>query len=555
MTPTVSESVSSKVKRELGLFLGFLCTAVFFRFWTFFQSGLDWDESLYLLVSQSMLDGDIPYVGIWDNKPVGIYLLYILSFLLFGKSIFAIRLLSCGAIAATCYVLYHFSQLWAGNAKLMGVIAALLYIVSTLQNGGTAANTEIFFIPFVATAYYWVAAQWQERTQSVSRWRYFAIGLCLGIAFIIKYVVIYDLVAILLLLAVPFFLTPSHIAPLQSRHQYFQRAGVFLILLLGFLLPFFLMASFFVLTGSFSDFFYANFTANKIRNIDRNFSLRVVIEALVFQLRKNFPLWIGLALIWPALFKQISSTERRLSLIILVWILIPLLGVLLTFKVNFYDHYFLPLLPPLSLITAFFLVKLLGERNALSDRNPRRSNLPETSHAEPSPGWRITRSLARKYLPLLCAIALLIGFYAAADLQKSAKFFYFSYIKGVPHYQDKAAEVSAYLQPRIQPDNYIYVADYDPVVYFLSKAKIPTRYAYPFFLMGENLPKVAGANSMQELSALMQKRPLYVVMSARTKEEEHNRLFYSKLKAWLEQDYSLERLDNEVKLYRRKSSS
>jgi len=145
-----------------------------------------------------------------------------------------------------------------------------------------------------------------------------------------------------------------------------------------------------------------------------------------------------------------------------------------------------------------------------------------------------------------------MGFYGVSSLKKNAKFFYFSLIKGIPHYEDQAAKVAEYLQARLKPNDYIYVADYDPVVYFLSNAKIPTKYAYPFFLIGDNLPKVAGVNPTQELSAIIQTRPLYVVVSTMSKETQHNHLFYSKLKSWLEQNYSLEQSDDQVNLYRRK---
>ena len=37
---------------------------------------IDLDEQFYLLVGDRMLHGAIPYVDIWDRKPVGLFLIY-----------------------------------------------------------------------------------------------------------------------------------------------------------------------------------------------------------------------------------------------------------------------------------------------------------------------------------------------------------------------------------------------------------------------------------------------------------------------------------------------
>ena len=37
---------------------------------------VDLDEQMYLLVGRRMWDGAIPYVDIWDRKPVGLFLIY-----------------------------------------------------------------------------------------------------------------------------------------------------------------------------------------------------------------------------------------------------------------------------------------------------------------------------------------------------------------------------------------------------------------------------------------------------------------------------------------------
>jgi hypothetical protein len=66
----------------------FFILVVLLRFSSFFQSILSWDESLYLLVAEKLLDGYPLYKEIWDNKPPGIYFVFLLALILLGHSVY-----------------------------------------------------------------------------------------------------------------------------------------------------------------------------------------------------------------------------------------------------------------------------------------------------------------------------------------------------------------------------------------------------------------------------------------------------------------------------------
>ena len=55
--------------RPLVVFAGFLALTLWLRRFTYVLSALDWDESLYLLMARSLLEGHLPYTAIYDNKP------------------------------------------------------------------------------------------------------------------------------------------------------------------------------------------------------------------------------------------------------------------------------------------------------------------------------------------------------------------------------------------------------------------------------------------------------------------------------------------------------
>ena len=44
---------------------------------------------------------------------------------------------------------------------------------------------------------------------------------------------------------------------------------------------------------------------------------------------------------------------------------------------------------------------------------------------------------------------------------------------------DVPATVAQYVGERIEPGAYIYVANYQPVIYYISETRSPTRWAFP----------------------------------------------------------------------------
>ena len=66
----------------------FLTVSVGLRFFSFFPSVLDHDESTYLIIGRDILNGKILYTDVTDTKPVGIFLFYaVLSF--FSEALFS----------------------------------------------------------------------------------------------------------------------------------------------------------------------------------------------------------------------------------------------------------------------------------------------------------------------------------------------------------------------------------------------------------------------------------------------------------------------------------
>jgi 4-amino-4-deoxy-L-arabinose transferase-like glycosyltransferase len=222
-------------KRDFVVFICFTFLSFLLRFWSFFDSVIDRDESLYFLIAQSFLQGKPPYIEVWDNKPPGIFILFSLAILIFGDSITSIRILACLSVAFTSYFLYKTAKLISKNNQKVGLLAGILYLVFSLSNNGVAANAEILFAPFVTLAFYLLFKNKNYRSFS-----FFVIGFLLGLAMQIKYVVLMEFIAFLVIISTRLFFERNKAKELKTA-----LIKVYTFSLLGFILPFLFIVLYF----------------------------------------------------------------------------------------------------------------------------------------------------------------------------------------------------------------------------------------------------------------------------------------------------------------------
>jgi 4-amino-4-deoxy-L-arabinose transferase-like glycosyltransferase len=73
------------------------------RFPFFFRDYIDRDESTFILMAQSWVEGNLPYTELWDLKPPLAFLFFSGIITIFGKSFFAIRLVGAFVVAVTAF--------------------------------------------------------------------------------------------------------------------------------------------------------------------------------------------------------------------------------------------------------------------------------------------------------------------------------------------------------------------------------------------------------------------------------------------------------------------
>ncbi|MGH7820569.1 MAG: hypothetical protein ACREQ9_12410, partial [Candidatus Binatia bacterium] len=205
---------------------------------------------------------------------------------------------------------------------------------------------------------------------------------------------------------------------------------------------------------------------------------------------------------------------------LLLWAGLSLVGVCATGRL--FAHYFLQLLPPLCLVCALVLFVTIEPRN---ERDSKR-------------------------IALILALVLSGWLLKAVDepLSRTARILYHRYVVGTEHWGDEAAAVAAYLRPRLDRRDVLYVVDYEPILYYLLPARAPTRYLFSPFLTDERWRDVAPVDPAKELRAIFAQSPLYVVKS-----RERDSAFYEIVRGELDRSYLLETTIGRVELYRRRS--
>lgn len=503
-----------ETKRNLAVFGFFFILACLFRLPAFFLSVIDPDDSVYLLMARSLLDGSPPYIEVWDHKPPGIYLLFLISQVVLGKSIFAIRMLACVAVACTSYVLYRLGKILVKDGTKLGLIAGILYITFSSRGGALTSNTEIFYIPFVTVSFYLLfswdlfLSEFRERPNYL---RLLTIGLLMGLALQIKQVVIFDLLALTIILTVIIYTrtkpNTKHLAQtLMKAYAFFS---------IGVLSPLLLILTYFAVTGYIDIYIHSNFLANIAYGQVEYPSFPHLMSILLKRFDRYLLLWFCLFAM-PIYFlftKDTDHKEKKKMLFVAAWLSAGFLSLIYTKRL--WNYYFLQLLPSLSLISSYMITRLF-----LSDK---------------------VKSRISTALILFIILGQSIV-QIQPEFLRTATICYYRYIQGIDHWGDTPAKVSSYLRQHIDEGDYIYVVDHEPIIYYLSHAKTPTKFVLPWWIVAaKNSSSFLGVDPIQELRSILSKHPLYIIkMRGFPSWNNLNMEFYAELDKFIQRDYILE---------------
>lgn len=516
-------------KKNYAVFSLILIITFILRIDTFFVSSYDWDESLYFLGAKSLLDGNLPYLEVWDHKPPSIFFMHALSIAVFGDSFISIRISACLAIALTGFALFQLLKRDSNESLRLGMLSAVLFIFAMNLNGGKAANSEVYYLPFIVFAFVFVKHFHLSLTISPklsANWFYILLsGIFISVAGSINYLAfLYGLPLAIYILS---FRTKDILTGYAIRYLLILAA----LGLSGIAIIFGPILLVYYLSGNWSEFIYANFTANTIYiSVEHQpFSVTELVSALANQFSANWLAW-GLAASYFLImnFEKTPNPRNTYLLISLGWLTAGLIAVLVSRL--YWPHYFLQMNPGVCILAGLTL-------NQISTSLLQQSNR----------------------LAAIGIIFILTGGYynSIKDIAKeSASKLVNRYVKHIEHWGDTTQKIAHQIANQITHNDYILVADYNPMIYALSGAKIPTKYVFPPFLIGKTSAKMLPISLKDEMALILAKRPIYIIKkSVRPAPEETNDLFYNAINVELASSYILESQIDGIDLYKLKQDA
>lgn len=311
----------------------------------FMASPFERDEGVYATVAQGLLEGQMPYRDLFDNKPPLVYAWYALSFTLFGEHVEAPRILASVLLSFTTLSL--FSQARMVFPKPVAYVSAGLFGLSTgLPFVALHANTEAYMLLPLVTS---LVAFTVGVRRGGMRW-FLLSGALSGAAMMTKQVAFWNLAALIVVAAALRWKTGG-----LSVHTFRPSA----CLLAGAAAAVGLVAVPFALTGSLDELFYANVSYNWLYVGVLSYSERLVdfASGTAYVAAAAAPLAGGA--IWGFL-TVIRRRKQPLDYLILAWALASVAGVATGGR--FFPHYFLHLMPAAAVLTALVLYEVATRR-------------------------------------------------------------------------------------------------------------------------------------------------------------------------------------------------
>ncbi|TPG06022.1 ArnT family glycosyltransferase [Sphingomonas oligophenolica] len=149
---------------------------------TFGNPVIGFDEQFYAVVGDRLRQGALPFVDIFDRKPVGLFLIYAASSALGANPLLQYKLVALAFVAATAFLIYAIGRRNAG--ALPSVLAAVLYIAwLNFMEGEGGQSPVLYNLPMVAAAAIIIASSRQASPRRTGVWAMAIVGLAIQIKY------------------------------------------------------------------------------------------------------------------------------------------------------------------------------------------------------------------------------------------------------------------------------------------------------------------------------------------------------------------------------------
>lgn len=419
------------------------------------------DQGEFATIARGLLDGKTPYVDLWNPKPPAVFYVYALFIGAFGRTAEALRLVDFVVAPGVMAALYWLG-LRLGNQRtafFAALIFAAFYFSETFWT--LSQNDGIALLPMALAAVCALKAADAPGTGRGAAWA-FGAGALSAAALWFKYPFALFGAALALgyLLALP---RAARTLPAAAGAALAFGAGGGLVVGAGVGY----MASIGALAALIeSARVTSQYTALTFNPADL---AQLMGAALGFRWRHWGLLWL-LAALWLVTGRADAARGRGWRLALL-WALAGLLIMLAQAKG--YDYHWLPLLPPLALLAADALDRLiaLAARRGLAQRS-------ETPAA----------ALCALILLALLAVPLWARAWPYLTGAQDRLAYYSGFQGGEDFNAGESLAMANLLRERVVPGDSLYIWGFRPEVYYLSDLNPATRFIFQFPLVGAWYP-------------------------------------------------------------------
>lgn len=211
---------------------------------------LDFDEQLYLLVGDALWHGQLPYVAMWDRKPLGLFAFYAAVRLLGGDGIVQYQLVAAACVAATACLVRAMARRHAGEGS--SIVVALGYALTLNVLHGAGGQASVIYNVLTALAV-WCAFKANDASRPGAVLRLaLAAMLSMGLAIQFKYTPVVEGIFLGC-----WFLWRFRALQASPRHI----VGSAMAMIVMALLPTLVALGCYAANGHLDDYVYANFVS------------------------------------------------------------------------------------------------------------------------------------------------------------------------------------------------------------------------------------------------------------------------------------------------------
>ncbi len=504
------------LRRIIFVFIYLLSASAVIRLPYFFTSVIDWDESTFILMGQSILDGHLPYTELWDLKPPLVFLFHACAIALLGKSIVSVRIAGALCVAVTALFIYLTGKtLWNHHTGILG--ATLFIALSTLLPSGQATMSEhIATVPLVG------ALSLLITRRSTPRFLFLG-GILMAIATLVRLNLAYVTI-IVGFFAIVFTEPPRSIGKVLKRGLAYA-AGCFLVIILTFL-PY-------AVTGR-QQLWWASIVLAPLSYSSSQLSLLGTLReqvkylgGVLFDIRGtlfglSMLVWLGgvagcltIAIRW----RNTSRPKRLGSAMLIVFLCGTAISILKSGAVQW--HYLIQLVPFMALTAAAFL------------------NFCWSGHSR----W------------LVSGVVLLAVLISMQSLAPEYKNLVSRILAGQVITHGDAYEIAAFLKQDDASGKPVYMMT-DHIVYWLIDSKpLSKSTTHPSNITKEYLLNILvgpGASTETELTKILAKKPVFIVTKKNIWYLRNRPSARSLLEETLRTQYELVKEIQETQIYRRR---